>query len=66
MDVIGSYRAKKRRRDGLSFRTIAGEARSNPTRIRKSLRDAPKGRMRRELRQEVRQAGGLRSWWDGG
>ncbi|MGH3635674.1 MAG: hypothetical protein ACRDTS_16620 [Mycobacterium sp.] len=65
MDIITDYRARKMHRDGASFRDIADHAGASLSRVRKSLRDAPGGRMRRDMRQEIRVAGGLRAWWDG-
>jgi hypothetical protein len=52
MDVIGSSRATRMRRDGLPFRDYCRPANTNPARIK-----------RRELRAEIKASAGLRPWW---
>ena len=63
MDIIRDYRARKMRAEGATFRDIAADTRTSLTRVRKALQGAPASRQRREIRQEIREAGGLRPWW---
>lgn len=62
MDFTDS-RTRRMRREGLSFRRIAAERALSRRRVRASLASAPAGWMRRELRAEIRRAGGFTRWW---
>lgn len=65
MDIIGDDRSRRMRRKGMSFREIAQESAVRLPRIRDSLRaDAGTTKTGRELRREIRKAGGLKRWWD--
>jgi hypothetical protein len=48
---------------GRSFRAIAEQTGTSLTAVRASLAAAPGGKARREIRAEIRRAGGLRKWW---
>jgi len=63
MDIVGDYRSRRMRKRGVSFREIAARKGVSLTRVRASLREAPAGAMRREVRAEIRRAGGLHGWW---
>ena len=45
---------------GMTFRDIAAQTGTSLTRVRTSLREAKGGR---EVRAEIRRAGGLHGWW---
>ena len=64
MDILRSSKAKRMRREGASFREIADALGLPLHRVKRQLRDAPGGRNRREMRDEVRDAGGMHPWWD--
>jgi hypothetical protein len=64
VEIVSDYRARRMRAQGMSFREIAAETGTSLTRVRASLRDTSTGRMRREIRKEIRAAGGLKRWWD--
>ena len=63
MDIITDYRARRIHQRGMSFRDIATQTGTSLTRIRRSLRETKGGAMRREVRAEIRKAGGLHGWW---
>jgi hypothetical protein len=63
VDIVGDYRARRMRKAGMSFRQIAAQTGTSLTRVRRSLRKTKGGRMRREVRAEIRKAGGLSGWW---
>ena len=63
VDIVGDYRARLLHEQGMSFRDIATMTGTSLTRVRATLRDAAPGRMRREIRAEIRDAGGLSAWW---
>ena len=63
MDIITDYRARRMRERGMSFRDIAAQTGTSLTRVRASLRESKGGAMRREVRAEIRRAGGLHGWW---
>ena len=63
MDIVGDYRSRRMRKQGLSFREIATRTRTSSTQVRRALREAQGGAMRREVRAEIRKAGGLHGWW---
>jgi hypothetical protein len=63
VDIVGDYRARLMHEQGMSFREITQRKGVSLTRVRASLREATPGRMRRELRREIRRAGGLEAWW---
>ena len=48
----------------MSFRDIATATKTTLPAVKQTLADAPPGKMRRELRQEIKDAGGVRRWWD--
>jgi hypothetical protein len=64
VEIVSDYRARRMRAQGMSFREIAAETGTSLTRVRRSLRGIDTGRMRREIRAEIRASGGLRRWWD--
>jgi hypothetical protein len=64
VDIIGDHRARAMRRRGLTFRQIARERGVSLTRVGASQREASAGRMRREIRAEIRRAGGVKAWWN--
>ena len=63
MEIIGDYRSRRMHEQGASFREIARSKGISLTRVRRSLREAPAGAMRRSLRDEIRKAGGPQRWW---
>lgn len=63
VDIVADHRARKLRDQGMSFREIAEQTGTSLTRVRRSLRGAPPGRMGREIRYEIRAAGGMGAWW---
>jgi hypothetical protein len=63
VDIVADYRARLMRDQGMSFREIAQRHGISLSRVRRSLGDAAPSRMRRELRAEIRKAGGLSAWW---
>jgi hypothetical protein len=63
VDIVGDYRARLLHEQGMSFRDIATKTGTSLTRVRRALAEATPSRMRREIRAEIRGAGGLRAWW---
>src|SRR6516225_4645334 len=63
VDIVGDYRARLLHEQGMPFREIAERTGTSLTRVRAALRTAAPGRMRREIRAEIRGAGGLSAWW---
>jgi hypothetical protein len=63
MDVVADYRARRLRARGRSYRQIAETSGTSLTGVRRALAAAPAGKARRELRREIRRAGGLQRWW---
>jgi hypothetical protein len=63
VDIVSDYRVRLAHDQGMSFREIADRRHIPLTRVRRALSEAPPGRMRREIRAEIRKAGGLMPWW---
>jgi hypothetical protein len=63
MDLITDYRARQLHDDGMTFRDIARNSGISLTRIRAAVRQATPGPISRELRDEIRAAGGIETRW---
>ena len=63
-NILADYRARKMRRRGATFREVARHSGTTLPKVKQALRDAPPGRARRGFRREIKEAGGLKRWWD--
>jgi hypothetical protein len=65
VDLINGWKTRRSRKAGESFRDIVADADAPLHRVKRQFADAPDGRRRREMRREIRDAGGWRAWWEG-
>jgi hypothetical protein len=69
VDIVSNHRVRQLRKKGMPFRAIAASKGVSLTAVRAALRDASARdgttptRTHRELRREIRRAGGLGAWW---
>ncbi len=64
MDILDDDRARTMRKRGATFREIAADSHASLSDVREALRNADGGRMRRAMNREIREAGGLKTWWE--
>lgn len=74
MDILNDRKARKMRDDGATYRKIADETKTTLDEVRDLLRrrnlrsvqpvSNVRDRAHDELRQEINDAGGLKTWWE--
>jgi hypothetical protein len=64
MDIVNARRARRMRKDpGATYREIADQSKTRIPEIRNIRWGSRRGRRHRELREEIREAGGIKQWW---